>query len=123
MPSGAPDGALHFTVADAATTNLTEYAYLVGAKPRSPSQVVNFLNDLRRNTGAYVRVWRPNPGYRVGGRNLPSPPASVALILGRDSGSMGGTSTSYRSKFGELSIDADGAVISGSKTIQVEVKQ
>ncbi|MCP5117688.1 MAG: hypothetical protein GY953_43250, partial [bacterium] len=123
VPRGAPDGALHFTVADATTTNTAEYGYLVGAKPRTATQVVTFLNELRRNTGAYVRVWRPNPGYRAGGRNLPSPPASVALILRRDSTALGGTSISHRSKFAELSIDAGGAVITGSKTIQVEVKQ
>jgi len=123
VPIGAPDGALHFTVADAATTNLTEYLYLAGEPKQSPEQVVSLLNGLRTNTGVYVRVWRAERGYRVRGRSLPAPPASVSLILGGKRSPAGGASVSYSSKLAELAIDLGTAVVTGSKTIQVEVKQ
>lgn len=123
VPVGAPVGPLHFTVADGATTNLTEYQQLVGRPQRSAAQVVSFLNQLRTNTNAYVRVWRRDQGFRVQGRNLPGPPASVALILGQGQMTTSGTSLSYTSKIAELKIEGGEAVISGSKTIQVEVKE
>jgi hypothetical protein len=123
VPIGAPAGTLHFTVADAATTNLTEYLSLAGLPMRSPRQVVSLLNQLRPNTGAYVRVWRAAPDYRIRGRNLPEPPASVALILGGGRTGRGDVSLSRNSKVAELVIPIGDAVVSGSKTVQVEVKQ
>lgn len=122
VPVGTPTGPLYFTVADAGVTNVEEYAHLVTTRMRTATQMVSLLNDLRRNRKAYVRVWRADPGYSVGGRNMPSPPASVALILGRG-GELGGASLGYTSRFAELEIDTGDAVVTGSKTIQVEVKE
>jgi hypothetical protein len=66
-------------------------------------------------------VWRADPAYNIDGQDLPDPPASLALILARGvsaAGSTGRTSTLARIEFG------DGAsVISGSKTIQVDIKE
>jgi len=84
--------------------------------------VVSYLNGLRSNTNAYVRVWRMDRGFQVQGQDLPGPPASVSLILGRGQAAVGGASLSRTSKIGELTIDAGDVVISGSKTIQVEVE-
>ena len=123
VPVGAPAGTLHFTVADGVSTNSAEYQHLIGANLRSPAQVVSFLNRLRSNTNAYVRVWRSDRGFRLQGRNLPGPPASVSLILGRGQTAIGGASVSFASKVAELEIDGGEAVIAGSKTVQVEVKE
>lgn len=118
IPPGAPTGPLNFTVADGATTNLAEYRHLLSGPPRSAAQVLSILNGLRPNTKAYVRVWRSDAGYQVQGEDLPSPPPSLALILGR-----GAAATGRGSKLGEIEIDMAGAVITGSKTIQVDVKE
>ncbi|HLJ18536.1 MAG TPA: SpoIVB peptidase S55 domain-containing protein [Bryobacteraceae bacterium] len=123
VPVGSPLGPLYFTVADGNTTNLAEFASLVGVPARTPSQVVGLLNDLRDNEKAYVRVWRADAGYQVDGLDFPDPPPSVALILGRAQAA-GGNLLAWRgSKIAELAISAGDAVISGSKTVQVEVKQ
>jgi hypothetical protein len=123
VPVGAPTGPLNITVADGATTNFTEYQQLIGTPLRSASQVVSFLNSLRSNTRAYVRLWRPTGGFQVQGKDLPGPPASVSLILGRAQAAVGGASLSQASKVAEFQINAGETVISGSKTIQVEVKE
>ena len=122
VPIGAPEGRLHFTVADAMTTNLTEYMYLIGKRLQSPARVIAVLNGLRDSTSAYVRVWRARRGFRVDGESLPAPPPSVAMILGRGQQASAGPGA-YTSKIDELTIKVGDAVVTGSKTVQVEVKQ
>ena len=123
VPVGAPEGTLNITVADAMTVNLSEYRHLADTRQRSSAQVVTLLNELRRNTSAYVRLWRYERGYTVQGHNLPAPPASVSLLLGRAQPAVGGASLSYSSKIAEIPVGAGDAVITGSKTIQVEVAE
>lgn len=123
VPVGAPLGPLYFTVADGATTNLTEFQQLIGEPPRTPAQVVDLLNALRENTKAYVRVWRSEAAYQVQGLDFPSPPASVALILARQQTSPGNLLLARGSKVAEFALSAGNSVISGSQTVQIEVKQ
>lgn len=124
VPAGAPPGQLQFTAADANVMNITEYRQLVAAPPRSPAQLVSFMNGLRANTKAYVRVWRTEPAYDVEGETLPNPPPSAGMILARTQPSLAAVPAMLNSKIAELEI-AVGAdmVVSGSKTIQVEVKE
>jgi len=91
--------------------------------PRSPAQLVSFMNSLRVNTQAYIRVWRADPAYDVQGETLPDPPPSVSMILARTQPSLSALPALLNSKIAELRIPGDGMVISGSKTIQVEVKE
>lgn len=123
VPVGARTGTLNFTVADATTANLLEYQRLIGWKMRSPNQLVSFLNGLRSNTHAYVRVWRAEAGYRVQGLNLPAPPASVSLVLGRGQSAWSGAEMSPASEIAELRVGVGDAVVSGAKTIQVEIQE
>ena len=120
VPAGISPGPLNFTVADGLTTNLTEFRQLIGTQPKSISQLISTVNHLRANTKAYVRVWRAEPDFQLEGEDLPDPPPSAALIL---SGSQSTLSQSRNSKMEELEIDAGDCAISGSKTIQVEVKE
>jgi len=122
VPVGARAGTLYFTVTDAASTNLADYQRLVATPLRSPAQVVSLLNRLRSNTSAYVRVWRAGRSFRVQGRELPDPPPSVSLILGRGPWATSGAFSSYSSKLAELEVPVGDAVVSGSRTIHVEVK-
>ncbi len=123
VPVGMPEGPLYFTVADGATTNLSEYRQLLGGAPRSATQLLQVLNSLRANTKAYVRVWRPQPSYQAGGEEFPSPPPSLAQILARGQTAPGLGGAGPGSKVAELEISAGEVVISGSKTVQVEVKE
>ena len=71
-----------------------------------------------------MRVWRAESGYTIEGRDLPGPPPSVAMILAR--GQIGGAAASMNvrgSKIAEIEIPAGDFVVTGSKTVQVEVKE
>jgi hypothetical protein len=123
VPVGASAGTLYFTVADAASANLTEYQQLLTTAPRTPSQLVSFLNGLRRNDKAYLRVWRSDTAYSVQGQDLPDPPPSVSMILAKTQASLSSTMLWRGSKVAEMDLSAGDAVVTGSKTVQVEIKE
>ena len=123
VPVGALPGTLYFTVADANTANISDFRRILTSSPRSASQLITTVNNLHPNTKAYVRVWRTDPAYQLEGADLPSPPASVALILSGSQSTVAGVTQIRNSKIGEMELDGGGMVISGVKTIQVEVKE
>ncbi len=122
VPIGAPAGALNFTVSDGSLTNALDYQQLSSAPPKSPTQLVSILNNLRPNTNAYVRVWRTDPAFQVQGQDLPNPPPSVGLILAKAQAAQG-VWVPRGSKIDELQVQTGDVVVSGSKTAQVEVTE
>jgi hypothetical protein len=122
VPIGAPEGTLSFTVSDGSMTNALDYQQMSPAAPKSPTQLVSFLNNLHPNTNAYVRVWRTDPAFEVQGQDLPDPPPSVGLILAKAQAAQGAWFP-RGSKVDELQIETGDVVITGSKTAQVEVKE
>jgi hypothetical protein len=123
VPIGATAGPLCFTVADGNTTNLAEFRQFIADPPRSVTQLMSLVNNLRPNNKAYVRVWRPDPAFQLEGADLPSPPPSVAMILAGTQGATGAISQTRNSKLAELQISAGDMMVTGSKTVQVEVKE
>ncbi len=119
VPIGASPGPLFFTVADGNVANLSEFRQMLGAAPRSAAQLVANVNKLRTNTKAYVRVWRQDPNFQLEGEDYPDPPPSLALILASSQTAV----QTRNSKVAEIEIDAGDVVISGTKTVQVEVKE
>ena len=122
VPIGAPAGPLYFTVSDAATANLTDLRPALSASPHNPGDVLAIANDLHANTRVYVRVWRADPAFELEGVDLPAPPASVALVLEGAQNNVAGITQVRNSKIASMEIDGGDRVISGVKTIQVEVK-
>jgi hypothetical protein len=122
VPVGAPAGALSFTVSDGSLTNALDYQQMAPSVPKSPTQLVSFLNNLHPNTNAYVRVWRTDPAFEVQGQDLPDPPPSVGLILAKAQAAQGAW-IPRGSKVDELQIETGDVVVTGSKTVQVEVKE
>jgi hypothetical protein len=122
-PVGAEPGTIYFTVADAATTNMADFHQVLNTPERTPEQVIAMLNALHPNNKAYVRVWSASPAFELEGADLPAPPASVALILGGLQMSAGGITQTRNSRIAEMEIDAGGMAVTGSKTIQVEIKE
>ena len=119
VPVGAPAGPLYFTVADGNTTNLSEYRQILGTVPRTAEQLIHTVNKLRGNTKAYVRVWRAEPNFQIDGDDFPDPPPSLALVLSASQNAV----ELRNSKVGEFEISAGDAVISGLKTVRVDVKE
>ena len=123
IPVGASPGPLYFTVADASTTNLSELQQWIGSSPRTAAQVVDYLNDLRPNNKAYLRIWRQDPSYQANGQDLPGLPPSAALIFAREQTASGTATLGRGSKIAEIPLDAADGAVTGSKTIQVDIKE
>jgi hypothetical protein len=124
IPIGTPSGPLSFSASDATATNIIEYQAAVGTPQQSPQQVLGLLNGLRSNTKAYLRVWRSEPSFTVEGRDLPSPPPSLALILNRQIAGTTNTPISRGAKLAEIEVSPGaGFIVTGTKTVQVEVKE
>ncbi len=119
IPLGTAPGTLYFTVADGAQTGLAELRQVINETPHSPEQSISTVGRLRPSDKAYVRVWRAEPAYEVAGEELPDPPPSLALVLG----STQNVSQNKNSKIAELVIDAGEMMVTGSRTVQVEVKE
>jgi hypothetical protein len=123
IPIGAPAGTLYFTVADGAYVNAADARQWTSAGARSSTQLISLLNNLKRNNSAWVRVWRADQSYQVQGEDLFSPPPSVALILGKAQGAIGSQPLARPSRLAEFEVPFGDYVVSGSRTIQVEVKE
>jgi SpoIVB peptidase S55. len=122
-PVGLTPGPLYFTISDASTANITDFRQSLGVSPKSARQLISNVNNLKVNTKAYVRVWRPDAAFELQGENYPAPPPSLAMLLSRAQSGYGGLTQTANSKLAELEIDGGGAVVTGSKTVQVEIKE
>jgi hypothetical protein len=123
VPVGAGPGPLFFTVSDASSSNLVDYQQWFGSSPRTAGQIVDFLNGFRPNNKAYMRVWRQDPSYQANGQDLPGLPASAALIFAREQTASGATPLGRGSKVAEIALDAGDGAVTGSKTIQVDIRE
>ncbi len=130
VPPGAPAGPLNFTVSDGNTLNFPEFAGLAQSSSRTPAELIQTINAFRDSDAVYLRVWRQQPFFTVGGPSpfgeLTDPPPSAALILAdpSDSATSNAALTITRgSQLAELSARVAGYVVSGAKTLQVEVKE
>ena len=123
VPIGAEPGALYFTVADAGTTNIADFRQVLTATSRTTAQLLSVVGNLHPNNKAYVRVWRSAPAFQLEGADLPDPPPSAALIFAGSQSSSAGITQTRNSKVAEMEIDAGDIVVSGAKTVQVEVKE
>ncbi len=119
IPPGAAPGTLNFTVCDGSQASLADMRQTITDSPISPDQLVSTVNHIRAGDKAYVRVWRAEPSYAVQGEEMDSPPPSLALVIG----SSASINQNKNAKVTELVMDAGGNMVSGSKTVQVEVKE
>jgi hypothetical protein len=122
VPIGAQAGPLFFTVADGPQTSLVDLRFALTEEPRTAEQLLGLIGRLRDNNKAYVRVWRPETTFPAGVSELPAPPPSVALVMASSLGSGGlALGTLKNSRIAEMTIDAAGRMVTGSKTVQIEV--
>ncbi len=117
VPVGTAPGTMYFTVADGGQTTLADLRQTATVTPHSPEQLIANVNRLRSGDRAYLRVWRAEAAFEAGGDELPDPPPSLALVLG---GSQS-LSQNKNSKVAEMVVDAGDMMVSGSKTVQIEV--
>ena len=118
IPSGMGIGTLYFSVVDGPQTSLTELRTLYGSNPRSAEELVRAVSLVRPTDRAYVRVWRSDADFQIAGVDLPDPPPSVSMVLAANTGN----TQVKNSKVAEFELNAPGWVVSGAKTVQIEVK-
>jgi hypothetical protein len=91
VPPGITPGPLSLLVADGTTVMQTD-AREQGEDliPKDLSQVIKFINNLRKNNHLYLRMFRQEAGAVINGEGLPGLPPSILSILKseRNSGSM-----------------------------------
>lgn len=121
VPPGAPTGTLFITAGDGTSTNLAESRSLLASPTRPARQMIPLLNAMRANSSAYVRLWRADTTYSLGGVDAPNLPAGLSMMLARNQTQpivLGGGG----SKLGEMEIALGDVVVAGTKTIQLEIK-
>ena len=119
IPPGAAPGTLYFTVCDGGQASLADMRQTISDSPTDATQLISIVNQIRPTDKAYVRVWRAEPSFAVQGAEMASPPPSLALVLGN----IPSIAQSKNAKVTELAMEAAGNMVSGSKTVQVEVKE
>jgi hypothetical protein len=130
VPIGAPSGVLNFTVSDAATLNWPDFGGMNAGSAKTAQDLIRLLDQYRGSEAAYVRVWRPEPSFTISGPapggELTDPPPSVMLILADPSSSPTANTAQVATRgsgVSELIVPMSGTVISGARTVQVEVKE
>jgi len=130
VPVGAPTGPLNFTVTDANGLNFPDFAGLSSSSLRTADRLIRVINAFRGSEAAYVRVWRQEPSFTIGGTlpggDLSDPPPSVMLVLADPSASANSNAAltlTRGAEIVELKIPVDGYVVNGYKTVQVDVKE
>jgi hypothetical protein len=130
VPVGAPLGTLSFTASDANGLNFPDFAGLNPSALHTPEQLIQAINSYRASNAAYVRIWRQTPSFAISGPaaggDLTDPPPSVMLVLADPSASVTSNpalTVTRGSAVAEMALPVDGYMVSGSKTIQVEVKE
>ncbi len=128
VPIGAPLGQLNLTVSDANGLNFPDFAGLSPASFHSSDELIRAVDRFRGSDAAYVRVWRQEPSFSVAGPlpggDLTDPPPSVMLILANPAASISSSApvlTSRGSEIAEFALPVNGYVVSGSKTVQVDI--
>jgi hypothetical protein len=121
IPIGMPAGPLNFLVGDGPSVNAAEQKYWILNQTRPAAELLEFLNSLRPNTKAYVRVWRNEASFQIDGKDLPHPPPSIGFVLTR---TQTGTSVIPRTTtIAELVFAPGDVAITGSKSLQVDVTE
>ena len=130
VPVGGPLGQLNFTISDANTLNFPDFGGMNAGSSQSPEELIGLLNKFRGSQAAYVRVWRSQPAFSISGPSpsgeITDPPPSVMLILADPSTSPISNVAQVATRgstVAEIPIPLDGYVVSGAKTVQVEVKE
>jgi len=89
--------------------------------PRDLTQLIKFINNLRKSDRLYVRFFRPEPGVAVKGEGLPGLPPSFLTIM-KSERKAGALIPIYTSTLLEYELPESENIIEGAKTLRLLVK-
>ncbi len=122
IPANVSPGALTMLVADGTTLmgldEIEEGAIII---PRDLSQLVKFLNNLRKNDHLYLRFFRQEPGAVMKGEGMPGLPPSILSIL-KSERRVGALTSINTSMLMEFEMPDTEYVVSGAKALKLIVK-
>jgi hypothetical protein len=122
IPANASPGALTLLVADGATLmSLDEREEGDILIPRDLTQLIKFINNLRKNDHLYARFVRQEPGAVVKGEGLPGLPPSILSIL-KSERKVGAVTSIHTSTLMEYEIPRTEYMVSGAKALKLVVK-
>ena len=122
VPTGMQAGHAQVLLSDATTANLSEFASTIGQQQATAAGTVEFLNSLRANQKAYLRVLLSKPGFTLNGRPMNAPPASLALLFKEWQPAIG-ANLMMQSAAAEFSFEPGIGAVSGSKSIPIEIQE
>jgi hypothetical protein len=122
IPANASPGVLTLLVADGTTLmaldEKEEGDLLI---PRDLTQLIKFINNLRKNDHLYARFFRQEPGAVVKGEGLPGLPPSVLSVLKSDR-KVGALTSIHTSTLMEYEMPRTDYMVSGAKALKLIVK-
>ena len=122
IPSDVPSGTLLVTVADGSTLMAVENRFLRQTFiPRDLDQLIRAINNIRKNDRVYVRLQRPEPSVIIRGEELSSLPPSFSNVITSDRSSSSSLTTLRSSNLYEYELPSTPYVISGQRTLTLEV--
>ena len=119
IPADAAAGQLVIMVGDGAT--LQESSSAKSFVPRELGQLVDAINNTKKNDRLYLKLLRPAPGVVIGSNELPNLPPSVVATLNSERTSGGYTALTL-SQLYERELPPAEFVITGQQVISVLVK-
>jgi hypothetical protein len=89
--------------------------------PRDLTQLIKFINNIRKNDHLYVRFSRQESGAAIRGEGLPGLPPSVISVL-RSERKTGASVPIHTSSLMEYELPATDYMVTGLKTLKLTVK-
>ncbi|MBD0370591.1 MAG: hypothetical protein ICV60_07145 [Pyrinomonadaceae bacterium] len=118
IPSDIPPGQLILFVGDG--NSLQQASAAQNFVPQNLGQLVNAINNVKKNDRLYVKLYRVTPGAVIGTNEMPNLPPSVVATLNSDRASGGYTATNL-SPIYEKELPPAEFVISGQQLIGIDV--
>ena len=118
IPFGASNGTFTLAVGDG--DSILSNAVSKQFVPTNLSELVETINDVRKDDRLYVQIYRETKGAIIGANELPNLPPSVLATLNNDRIS-GESKPSVNSVLLEKSFPPNDFVLSGQQTLTIEI--